>query len=89
GLTAKALILDMPASYFGQPLETQLAEADQAAARRIGSALASTRNLSPLPLSGVPGWNAANEHESFYDDASVFRPGRARREKTSAWQRLA
>lgn len=28
----------------------------------------------PLPVSGVPGWWAANEDATFYDDASVFRP---------------
>lgn len=81
GLTAKALILDLPAPYFVQPFETQLAEADAGASSRLGcaQALASTRNLAPLPLCGVPGWNAANENESFYDDAAVFRPGRRRR----------
>lgn len=28
----------------------------------------------PLPVLGVPGWWPPNEHPSFYDDASVFRP---------------
>jgi hypothetical protein len=39
--------------------------------------LDSTRTLAPLPIFGVPGWEAANERESFYDDASVFRPERS------------
>lgn len=32
----------------------------------------------PLPVLGVPGWWAANEDASFYDDAEVFRPHRER-----------
>jgi hypothetical protein len=30
----------------------------------------------PLPVLGVPGWWAANEAPSFYDDAEVFRQPR-------------
>lgn len=29
-----------------------------------------------LPVLGVPGWDAANEHPVFYEDAGVFRPPR-------------
>lgn len=32
----------------------------------------------PLPVLGVPGWWAANEDASFYEDAEVFRPHRER-----------
>ena len=35
--------------------------------------------LRPLPLSGIPGWRADNETESFYRDAPCFRPRRAGR----------
>lgn len=30
--------------------------------------------FTPLPVLGVPGWWAANENFSFYDDSLVFRP---------------
>jgi len=80
GLTARALILQVSSDRFAQPLEAQLATIDAAAALYLSEsqALESTRSLSPLPVLGVPGWDPANEQESFYDDASVFRPGRAR-----------
>lgn len=80
GLTAKALVLEVPIAYFRQTLEAQLAEADTAAARYFcrSEALASTRSLSPVPLFGVPGWCPENSDEFFYEDASVFRPGRTR-----------
>ncbi|HLU01708.1 MAG TPA: DUF3025 domain-containing protein [Advenella sp.] len=31
----------------------------------------------PLPVMGIPGWDAANEDPAFYDDPLVFRPPRA------------
>ena len=34
------------------------------------------RELSPLPVLGVPGWWDGNEQEEFYDNTGYFRPGR-------------
>ncbi len=34
--------------------------------------------FSPLPVLGVPGWWGGNRAPAFYDDASVFRPPRAK-----------
>jgi hypothetical protein len=80
GVTAKALIVAIDASTFAAPMERQLAELDASAAAHfsVAQALASTRSLSPLPVLGVPGWDPANEREAYYDDASQFRPGRAK-----------
>jgi hypothetical protein len=36
----------------------------------------SAKDFLPLPVLGVPGWWAANQDPSFYDDAQVFRPAR-------------
>ncbi|MDO8597266.1 MAG: DUF3025 domain-containing protein [Sulfuricaulis sp.] len=79
GLTAKALVLGVSREFPAMPLDMQLAEADGRAAEHFAqpSALDSTRTLAPLPIFGVPGWEAANERESFYDDACVFRPRRS------------
>ncbi|HET9643858.1 MAG TPA: DUF3025 domain-containing protein [Burkholderiaceae bacterium] len=38
----------------------------------------------PLPVLGVPGWWAANDNHSFYDDPSVFRPEGSPRSISSA-----
>lgn len=80
-LTAKALVFPVSRDFVGMPLDLQLAEADGRAADHLAQpgALGSTRVLAPLPILGVPGWEAANGHESFYDDVSVFRPGRTGR----------
>lgn len=77
-ITAKTLVLRVATGFSGMPLDVQLAEADARAADCLAQpgALDSTRALAPVPILGVPGWDAANESEAYYDDASVFRPGR-------------
>jgi DUF3025 family protein len=81
GVTAKALIVDVAPGVLGAPTEVQLTELDTRTARYFSGAeaLASTRSLSPLPVLGIPGWEAGNEREEYYDDVSQFRPGRAPR----------
>ena len=39
-----------------------------------GELLNDPQELCPLPLSGIPGWHADNERESFYSAAPCFRP---------------
>jgi hypothetical protein len=70
GLTGKAVLLQI---NDDQSL-------DDAAARWVAddANLASTRHLAPLPLLGVPGWDARNEDARFYDNADYFRAGRMR-----------
>src|SRR5882672_5179078 len=77
GVTAKALILDAAPGLLDAPIERQLRELDARAADYFSGtqALASTRNLSPLPILGIPGWEPANASEEYYDDPSQFRPG--------------
>jgi len=79
GVTAKALIVELPQALLDAPLAQQLAELDARAADyfRSETSLASTRTLPPLPVLGVPGWAAGNDTEAYYDDASQFRSGRA------------
>ena len=78
-VTAKALIVELPPGLLCAPVDAQLAELDARAALHFSraEALASTRSLPPLPILGIPGWEAANESEAYYDDVSQFRPGRA------------
>lgn len=68
GLTGKAILLNVPDS-------TSL---DAAASAWIDDEanLSSSRNLAPLPLLGIPGWDARNEEASFYGNTDYFRPGR-------------
>jgi len=79
GVTAKALILDVAPALLDAPLALQLSEADTRAADYFSGtqALASTGNLSPLPILGIPGWEPANACEGYYDDTAQFRPRRS------------
>jgi hypothetical protein len=78
GVTAKALIVDTAPRLLDAPIERQLSELDARAADYFSGsqALSSTRNLPPLPILGIPGWDPSNGSEEYYDDASQFRPGR-------------
>jgi hypothetical protein len=80
GVTAKALVVDVPRATLGSSDEALTALLDERAAAHFAApgALASTRLLHPLPVLGVPGWTSANENAAFYDDADVFRAGRTR-----------
>jgi len=79
GVTAKALIVDAAPGLLDAPLARQLAELDARAADYLSGtqALASTRNLSPLPILGIPGWDPANACGEYYDDGAQFRPRRS------------
>src|SRR6266852_938223 len=78
GVTAKALIVDAAPGLLDAALERQLSELYARAADyfSVSQALTPTRNLSPLPILGIPGWDPANACEEYYDDPSQFRPRR-------------
>lgn len=73
-ITGKALaVLDR------DPLDGAAAIARVAEAIACGSVLNDPQELRALPLSGVPGWNAATDDERFYREGECFRPLRAGR----------
>jgi hypothetical protein len=49
--------------------------ADAQAAREL-NAIDTPRQLAPLPVQGIPGWDAANAHAAYYANREVFRPPR-------------
>ncbi len=55
-------------------LEPDLAERD---AIRALAAIDAPRQLPPLPVQGVPGWDPANAHAAYYANREIFRPPRA------------
>ncbi len=81
GVTAKALLLKVERHFFQLSRDAQLLEIDACAAQWLmnPTSLASTHNLHPLPILGIPGWFAANVSAGFYDDAHYFRAGRLRK----------
>ncbi len=60
------------------PLAGDLAAADAWLAGALSADALAAKPFTPLPVLGVPGWWPDNEAAGFYDDATVFRPPRAR-----------
>ena len=82
GITAKTVIFDVPARELERTLPQQLATLDARLAKYFGEpqALASTEAYAPLPVLGIPDWDADNANERYYDDTQHFRPGRRQSE---------
>jgi Protein of unknown function (DUF3025) len=73
GLTGKAMLLNINARSDSRELDVAAASW----LRETGN-LQSSRNLAPLPLLGIPGWDRRNEDAAFYDNTAYFRAGRMR-----------
>jgi hypothetical protein len=78
GMTGQGLLLAVEPAFFGWPLAQQLAHLDSLMADYLAvpEHCRSTRDLSPVPLLGVPGWAADNDRAAYYDNTAYFRPGR-------------
>lgn len=50
------------------------ADAVGSEAARTLDGIDTPRQLAPLPIQGIPGWDADNERAGYYDNAEVFRP---------------
>jgi len=77
-MTAQGLLLAVEPEFFSWPLVQQLAHLDGLLADYLAvpEHCRSTRDLSPVPLLGVPGWAADNDSAAYYDNTAYFRPGR-------------
>lgn len=78
GMTGQGLLLAVEQAFFSWPRVHQLAHLDNLLADylAVSQHCRSTRELSPVPLLGVPGWAADNERAAFYNNTAYFRPGR-------------
>jgi hypothetical protein len=52
------------------------ADAADALAVSVLETVNTPRQLVPLPVQGIPGWDAANAHAAYYANQTVFRPAR-------------
>jgi len=77
GLTAKCVLLGTESDFSN--LDARLA------AQLLDPAnIRTPRDLQPLPILGIPGWDPRNESPAFYDNTDHFRPGRMRDLKGAA-----
>lgn len=79
GMMGKAVLLNVSGEFMQLPLNAQVTQADRLLAAHVWDRthMSHGRELSPLPVLGVPGWWKENEQESFYDNTDYFRAGRA------------
>jgi hypothetical protein len=73
-ITAHAWAVPVDAEFFSLPLPQRVQELDAAVAAQLSSSLA-TKDFTPLPVLGVPGW-WQEQDAAFYADSAVFRPKR-------------
>ncbi len=78
GMTANCILLLVDDDFFSKELAEQLAWLDAQLAQMFatGEALSQPKDLSPLPILGLPGLDSDNEQETYYDNAGYFRPAR-------------
>lgn len=78
GMTGQGLLLKVEQAFFSWPLVQQVAHLDSRLADHLAGPehCRSTRDLSPVPLLGVPGWSKDNDCADYYDNTAYFRPGR-------------
>ncbi|MEN8171014.1 MAG: DUF3025 domain-containing protein [Pseudomonadota bacterium] len=80
GMTANTILLHVDGAYFAKPVAERLAYIDERLAGifKAGDQYTKPRDLNPFPILGMPGWDADNADESYYDNSNYFRPGRRR-----------
>jgi len=77
GLTAKAVLYQVPRDWHDLSLSARRADLDRRLAADIDAGCyCRPRDLQPLPLLGIPGLVAENAGAAYYDDAWQFRSGR-------------
>jgi hypothetical protein len=78
GLTGQGILLAVEPEFFSWPITMQIAHLDSLLSDYLinPANCRSTRELSPVPLLGVPGWGEGNECATYYDNTEYFRPGR-------------
>ena len=80
GVTAKAILFRVDDAFMVSNHAAQMRHIDHRAAAWLmdENNLSSSKNFSPVPWLGVPGWWKENESSGFYDNAQYFRGGRMR-----------
>ena len=80
GVTAKAVLLLVDEAFLASSPIAQIRHVDQLSAAWLmdENNLTSSKNFSPLPWLGVPGWWKENESPEFYENRQYFRGGRMR-----------
>lgn len=81
GMTANCILLICDPAYFTWDWPARWAWIDEQLTVRLSDRLAlqSPHDLQPFPVLGMPGWDAENATEQYYDNVDYFRAGRRQR----------
>lgn len=74
GMTGKGIVLSVAGDFFNQSLSVQLDDIDIMLVDFMRQHLATTADLTPVPVLGYPGWSSSNADEAYYDNRHYFRP---------------
>ena len=73
GMTGKGILFNVKEAFFKQSLPDQLLSIDSMLKTFLLHDLASSDNLTPIPLLGYPGWIEDNNMETYYENKKYFR----------------
>lgn len=73
GMTGKAVIFNVPETFFAQDLPAQLCAIDVMLELCLLQTLSSSSDLVPVPLLGYPDWIGDNNNEIYYENKQYFR----------------
>ena len=78
GMTGQGLLLAVEQAFFSWSVDDRRAHLDTLLADYLANPqhCICTRELSPVPLLGVPGWSPDNNCAAYYENTAYFRPGR-------------
>jgi hypothetical protein len=78
GMTGQGMLLPVEKEFFTWSPGQRLAHLDQQLASYLSNPenARNTRELSPVPLLGAPGWSIDNEVPEYYNNTDYFRSGR-------------
>jgi len=78
GITGQGLVVPVQEEFFTWPIAKRLQHLDECVATYLNDSThcRNSRELTPVPLLGIPGWSEENKLAEYYDNQDYFRPGR-------------
>lgn len=78
GMTGQGLVLQVESDFFSWPQARRTLHLDERVAAYLNDPAncLNARELTPVPLLGIPGWSAENANAEYYDNRDYFRAGR-------------
>jgi hypothetical protein len=78
GMTGQGLLVTVEVEFFTWSMPQRMQYLDERVAEYLNDPTHSreTRELTPVPLLGIPAWSSDNEREEYYDNQQYFRPAR-------------